>query len=514
MKRTDSISPWLVVLGLGLVGLLFVAAFGPAAQAQSTPGPLKPPFRFVERQQPHAPNIDFVPPGSTVILTETFGVSFAPTITLTGSTPAWRVWRSDEDTADYYWDRVGESAPITFTNSAWSAAKPIGVTPILTPGISPYPAGQDTWLIYGPIDVSGFMYTHLRFESWRDIAAGDLLSWGFSTDGQTFYGNQQNGVKSEWVTNTLSMPLNWLTHRSQYLYLGFHFKSGSSPPAGLGAFIRNVQLTAEPIKYVYLPVILNNYPPTPTPSPTPTATPDPAIYKYQFDEPDPFASGSDLNKWGGYFYMTYPGDYGQYAIGQTVRLGHGNPANSLTLYTTGTFINAAGSPNNLAPTNFDLYVDVSPWFMYKDSLYGVIFDASNSTFGANPGAFNGSGNFYMVYFGTGGSTAPKGVRLDRCSGGSCKRLSGNSGNDGYIAVPPGTIGNASGWDNLHVQRNGSAISVWVNNTFLFTVNDSTYVGSLKWGAFVLPRNNDSTCCPPSGNQLQVDFDNIKLYGLP
>ncbi len=513
MKRTHSISPWLVVLGLGLVGLLFVATFGPAAQAQSTPGPLTPPFRFVERQQPHAPSIDFVPPGSTVLLTETFGASFAPTTTLTGGTPEWRVITDTADTAGYYWGRVADTAPVTFTNSAWPAVEPIAGGTVLTPGVDAYPPGQDTWLIYGPIDVSGFTYAHLGFESWRDIAASDLLSWGFSTDGQTFYGNQQNGVTSEWVTNTLSMPLNWMTLRSQYLYLGFHFKSGVSP-AGLGAFIRELQLTAEPIHYVYLPLVLRMPTPTPSPTPTPTATPDPAIYKYQFDEPDPFASGSDLNKWGGYFYKTHPGSYGPYAIGQTVRLGHGNPKNSLTLYTTGTFVIAAGSPNNLAPTNFDLYVDVSPWIMYQDSLYGVIFEASNNTFGANPGAFNGGGNFYLVYFGTGNSTAPKGVRLDRCGGGSCTRLSGNAGNDGFIAVPPGTIGNASGWDNLHVRRNGSAISVWVNNTLLFTVNNSAYVGSRKWGVFVLPFNNDSTCCPPSGNQLQVDFDNIKLYGLP
>jgi hypothetical protein len=44
---------------------------------------------------------------------------------------------------------------------------------------------------------------------------------------------------------------------------------------------------------------------------------------------------------------------------------------------------------------------------------------------------------------------------------------------------------------------------------MFSLNDTRYTGSRKWGLFVLPYQNDATY-PPDGHQMQVDFDNIEI----
>jgi hypothetical protein len=501
--RKNSTKLWIVFALLGC-GLALIALAGQGVSAQPVSHDLKLPFRFAERVA--APEAQTPPPGSTELMTETFGASFNPITSTSGTTPQWRVFTNQSDTARYYWDKVdrmGVTVPIAFSSSAWSAAKPITTSPVLTPGVSPYPAGQDSWLIYGPIDLSKFSYGHLSFEYYLDSRAGDTLLWGYSTDGQTFYGNSQSGPLGTWITDTFAFRTN---STSQAVYLAFAFSSQAAPQ-GKGAFVRNVRLTGEPLKYAYMPIALKDYA-------APTPTPIPPLYGYYFDETDPYASGSDLSKWGGQFYGTRPGSYGSYAYGQDVRLNHGNPKNSLTLYTTATYIVNASSPNNTAPADFDLYVDMSPWRLYKDNRYGIVFNASSNTFGTTPAQFNGNGQFYLLYVATGeASSAPRGIRLDVCAGGGCTRLSGNSQNEGYIALPPGFVGNASAFDSIHLQRLGNQITVWANGVQMFSLTNGTYVSNSKWGLFILPYTNDSTY-PPIGTQMQVDFDNIRMYEAP
>jgi hypothetical protein len=520
MKHRLSIKWQFAILVVAWIGFIVMTAVNAPARAQPGMSQLDPPFKFVEVKQPNQPNGSFPPPGSTVILTETFGASFAPIPTLVGTTPAWRVVAEPTDTARYYWDRVSSG---TFSDTAWSAAKPITTSTVLTPGVSTYPAGQDTWLIYGPVDLSPFINARLDFEYYVDAEPGDTMIWGASYDGHTFYGSSQGGGHTaEWLTGTLQLDSSGFG--AHPVYIGFAFQSQAAPN-GLGAFIRNVQLIGEPYSYVHLPVMFGNYPLTPTPTttstPTPSLTPTPSRTPtrtptatatplgYHFDEPSPRAPGSDLSKWGGPFWADHPGSFGPYRFGEDVRIGHGNPGNSLYLYTTASYIPAAGSPNTYAPANFDLYVDVSPWYLYEDNRYGIVFGASGDTFGANPGAFNGGADFYLLYLATGHSVSARGIRLDWCSDGNCHRLSGNVQNDGYIAVPPGFVGNASAFDNIHLRRDGSAITVWVNDVFMFSLNDTRYTGSRKWGLFVLPYQNDATY-PPDGHQMQVDFDNIEI----
>jgi hypothetical protein len=149
------------------------------------------------------------------------------------------------------------------------------------------------------------VYANLSFEYYLDSQAGDTLlpsdplRWGYSTDGQTFHGNSQSGPVSTWIPDTFSFPAN---STFQTVYLAFAFNSHTSPQ-GKGAFVRNVRLTGETLKFGYMPVVMNNYV-------APTPTPPPPLYGYYFDETDPYSPTSDLNLWGGQFYDDRPGDFG------------------------------------------------------------------------------------------------------------------------------------------------------------------------------------------------------------
>ena len=364
-----------------------------------------------------------MPPGSTVLMTETFGAAFTATTSLVGTTPLWRVTVNADDTAGYYWGRVGVSGAVTFTNSAWSAARLFTATQVLTPGVSTYPAGQDTWLIYGPLDLSRYAYAHLSFEAYLDSKADDTVVWAMSPDGQNFYGNSQSGPLGEWITNTYSFRAN---PSYQAVYLAFAFNSHTNPQ-GRGAFIRNVRLTGEPIKYTYLSLVANNYA-------APTPTPIPPLFGYTFD---PANHGGSDRTWGGALLHTGSTKYGQCIPGQcTIHCqprAHGNPTNDLRLYTNGLYSFIASSPNDIAPDDYDLYVDMSPWQIYprdascvlygcpSDDLgdwYGIIFNASSDTFGTNPSQFAYNQTYYRLYFYNIDSLKPIAIKLERCDGSS------------------------------------------------------------------------------------------------
>jgi hypothetical protein len=193
-----------ITLAFVCANLALIALAGQAVSAQPPSHELKPPFKFVQASQPSLPELNSMPPGSSVLMTETFGAAFTATISLQGTTPLWRVTANADDTAGYFWGSVDVSSPVTFANSAWSAARLYSATQVLTPGVSTYPVGQDTWLVYGPLDLSRYSYAYLSFGSYLDSQAGDTLLWAMSPDGQNFYGNMQSGPLGKWITNTYS----------------------------------------------------------------------------------------------------------------------------------------------------------------------------------------------------------------------------------------------------------------------------------------------------------------------
>ena len=524
MAFTKNLKFWFGVL-IGFWALIVVTTLGQqTATAQSKVNDLKPPFQFVQTSQPDQPLIAVQPPGDTVIMTETFGADFHPVTELTGTLPLWRHVFNTADTAGYWWDRVGNTGPVTFTNSAWSAGiNGPGKSP-LDPGVDTYPAGQDTWLLYGPVDLGKYRYATLSFEYYLDATSSDQLIWGVTADGTNVIGSSSLGGDggAHWITGTYQFDRAlW---GSNAVYIAFGFKSGSAPD-GLGAFVRNVRLTAAPFYYVYLPVTMNNYPPTPTP--TPTATPVPALYGYTFDN-----ATADLNAWGGAYYNTGTTKYGQCIPGQCTihyTTPHGNPADSLRLYTNGLYSFIASSPNDIAPDNFDLDVDISPWMIYPrdgscvlfgcpdndlGDWYGIIFNASDDTFGANPSQFAYNKTYYRVYFYNRDSVKPVTIQLDKCLGASdptkndCRKLGSHS------LEGVNFTGNAAGFDTVHIERRASgSIQVSLNGTPLISATDATYTGTShgKFGVFIFSWTLNDTQKPPIGYEMQIDFDNIKMY---
>ncbi len=72
-NKQNSTALWIVFALLGC-SLALIALAGQVVSAQPVHHDLKPPFRFAER--PAALEAQTPPPGSTVLMTETFGASF------------------------------------------------------------------------------------------------------------------------------------------------------------------------------------------------------------------------------------------------------------------------------------------------------------------------------------------------------------------------------------------------------------------------------------------------------
>ena len=231
-----------------------------------------------------------------------------------------------------------------------------------------------------------------------------------------------------------------------------------------------------------------------------------------------------MSEWGGKYKGTSSGSGGTYEFGQFAPTNpfHGNPGSSLRLYNDAFWVMTASSPGVVSPDNYDLYVDISPWILYPrdrscgqscppDDLgnwYGIIFNARSSTFGSNPSQFHYNDKYYRLYFYNIDAAKPIALKLDRCDGDGnnpCVNLSTKS-------VPASFIGSAGGWDHIHITRDGTLIRVSINGTVVISKNDGTFTGGGKYGVFIFPSDGNDVTYPPSGYEMQVDFDNIKLYG--
>ncbi|HZY43758.1 MAG TPA: hypothetical protein VFF70_03330 [Anaerolineae bacterium] len=115
---------------IALIGLAVGARSNRLASAQSGVGGINPPFTFHETVAPNSVELGFPPIGGTVIFTETFGPSFAPTTTLVTSTAMWHAIINPDVASDYYWGRVSAGA---FNNTAWNAASSITSTALTRP---------------------------------------------------------------------------------------------------------------------------------------------------------------------------------------------------------------------------------------------------------------------------------------------------------------------------------------------------------------------------------------------
>ena len=126
--------------------------------------------------------------------------------------------------------------------SVWPAAD--GDTPIAACA-DDYPPDLDSWLIYGPFDLSNATAAEVTFDYWlkteRDY---DHLKWLASTDFKHFYGYKQSGNSDGWVNRTFDLndvyQLGDLRGEPQ-VWFAFVFESDSSM-SDAGAFVDDVTI--------------------------------------------------------------------------------------------------------------------------------------------------------------------------------------------------------------------------------------------------------------------------------
>lgn len=130
-----------------------------------------------------------------VIMSEDFEEAFPP---LSG----WEVVDGNpNDGKEYFWDD-DDYRPYNQYRAAWPAN---GGTDGLDPAISNYPSNMDTWMIYGPFDLSNAKSASVSFRLWRETeAVHDQLYFGVSEDGSGFWGLGWDG-SAGWENEILSL---------------------------------------------------------------------------------------------------------------------------------------------------------------------------------------------------------------------------------------------------------------------------------------------------------------------
>ena len=197
---------------------------------------------------------------------------------------------SSSDGGEYRWDleTFSPSPTVGDSISAWAVGGGLqgGSFDITNP--DGYPDNVDSWLIYGPLDLSGVGDISLTFDYWLQTDGGDALAVAVSTSSAAtanFSGEQVYTTTSGWTSASydLSDELGEST-----VYIGFNFTSDASGNSGNlpGALLDNVIIQTQGLDDIYLPLVIKD--PTPTPNPTPAGGEDYKNY---------FTNESDIEDW-------------------------------------------------------------------------------------------------------------------------------------------------------------------------------------------------------------------------
>jgi subtilisin-like proprotein convertase family protein len=176
------------------------------------------------------PNLDMS--YSVPIMTQTFEGTFPPA---TG----WSVFDANPyDGKEYYWD----DDDYKHYNGSWAAWPANGGADGVDPAQSMYPANMDTWMIYGPFDLSNAKSANVAFMLWRQIELNyDHIFFGISSDGMTYNGLSWDG-SADWENKVFDL--------NPYLgddevWMGWHFISDGSIQYE-GSWIDEIMLDFEP----------------------------------------------------------------------------------------------------------------------------------------------------------------------------------------------------------------------------------------------------------------------------
>jgi hypothetical protein len=217
---------------------------------------------------------------------------------------------SDADGGNYAWG----TDTFTFTSPSYSAWSVGGGTDgsSLTGGADTYPDRVDSWLVYGPVELSGLREASVEFDWWLETDAtpdaedqatrlervaavsappeeGDWLGWCVLT-GENDFENARceyvSGSIGRWSSGLLT--LDETSGNADRVWIAFHFVSDDDGAGGRGAFVDDVVMRAQRGYSVALPLIVRRFysghrvvlplvrkDARPVVNPTPTATPSP-----------------------------------------------------------------------------------------------------------------------------------------------------------------------------------------------------------------------------------------------
>ncbi|MFC2055408.1 M6 family metalloprotease domain-containing protein [Chloroflexota bacterium] len=135
------------------------------------------------------------PDGWTTIMFESFEGSFP-----SGS---WSVFDNDGSTnGEYYWDD-DDYKPY---NGSWSAWAANGGANGVDPASYYYPNNAQSWMVYGPFNLSDTSFADLSFFYWNQSEYDyDWFGWYASTNGSNFYGYRVSGDSSGWNDTTFDL---------------------------------------------------------------------------------------------------------------------------------------------------------------------------------------------------------------------------------------------------------------------------------------------------------------------
>jgi hypothetical protein len=494
-RRLRRIAPAIVIV----VSLVLISAVLIQQVAAQDSGTLKPPFKLIQSANLPKPQsgVPSLPLSAPIIMSETFGSNFNYNFVVTNTNAPWHlVNASGVVDVSHTWGRVA-GAPITDT--LWNAGTtPLGGNPISAG--QPYTKNMQAYAIYGPIDTTNFASAFVSVTYALDTLDNDLFGVAFSTDGTNFFQMPATFGRdpSLAIRHTNYYPFPDQTRWQKHVWIALVFTSQNRDSIdALGVYVEDVVVRASPTLKVYLPSVRRDATPQPT-----------YVYSYTF--------GNGLNTdpqfatWGGKVVNAdcFSTDTNGCKWSQDISTS-GHPDGAMTLYQTGLDAIAGASPNNTAPTDFELSADFYVIQGKSDARLGLVFDASDSAFGRASGTpfFDPNRNLYKfdLQFNESNNTVMSYYRLRKfvtASGGYVNIVDKSS-------LPSGLVGNTGTWNNITIQRLGNNIKVYVNGSQLINVNDGEHVGSKKYGLFLETKRLNS-----EGNPLKIRFDNVRVRALP
>jgi len=131
---------------------------------------------------------------------------------------------------------------------------------------TPYPANLNSWMVWGPFDLTGFTTAEVSFDlDLHSESGADYFKWMASINGTNFYGYQTSGDTGGWVTKSLDLTnvptLGNVCGQSQ-VWIAFLFQSDGISDSYAGPWVDDISLEAssEPLlNYITTADNENNY---------------------------------------------------------------------------------------------------------------------------------------------------------------------------------------------------------------------------------------------------------------